>query len=327
MDTSVLQPAPLIDSAEMLRALAEPTRQRILQVLTHEELNVSELVEILGQPQSTISRHLRVLREAELIRDRRHGTSTLYSAITPPDDADIADDDVRGFMVRWLAGQPLSDGMDDRLRRVLTSRGGNATGFFNRLGKRWDELRNEAFGEQFSLEAFLPLLPQTWKVADIGSGTGYLLPILAAHFEKVIAVDPAESMLECGRQRIADCGATNVDFHRGELGKLPITTGSIDLAVALLVLHHVKEPQPALAEMRRALRRGGRLLIVEQEAHEDQGFYERMKDLWWGFSPKDFCKLLTDTGFRDVQSRRLHTAGSHTSRVEAPPLFVVTARK
>lgn len=327
MDETILHPAPLSDSSDALRALAEPTRQRILQVLTHEELNVSELVEILGLPQSTISRHLRVLREAELIRDRRHGTSTLYSAMTPPDDTDIADDDVRGFMVRWLGAQPLADGLDERLRRVLATRGGNATGFFNRLGKRWDDLRNEAFGEQFALEAFLPLLPHDWTVADIGSGTGYLLPILAAHFAKVIAVDPAESMLECGRQRVADCNATNVDFHRGELGKLPIPTGSIDLAVALLVLHHVKEPQPALAEMRRALRRGGRVLIVEQEAHEDQGFYERMKDLWWGFSPEEFCKLLTKTGFRDVQSRRLHTAGATSGRVEAPPLFVVTARK
>lgn len=327
MDEPLLHPAPLSDSSETLRALAEPTRQRILQVLTHEELNVSELVEILGLPQSTISRHLRVLREAELIRDRRHGTSTLYSAVTPPDHTDIADDDVRGFMVRWLATQPLADGMDERLRRVLATRGGNATGFFNRLGKRWDDLRNEAFGERFALEAFMPLLPQSWTVADIGSGTGYLLPILSAHFANVIAVDPAESMLDCGRQRVTDCGATNVEFHRGELGKLPIATGSIDLAVALLVLHHVKQPQPALAEMRRALRRGGRLLLVEQEAHEDQGFYERMKDLWWGFSPGDFCKLLTETGFRDIQSRRLCTAASATGRVESPPLFVVTARK
>lgn len=323
----MLHSAPLSESSETLRALAEPTRQRILQVLTHEELNVSELVEILGLPQSTISRHLRVLREAELIRDRRHGTSTLYSAVTPTDNAEIADDDVRGFMVRWLGTQPLADGMDERLRRVLATRGGNATGFFNRLGKRWDDLRNEAFGDRFALEAFLPLLPRDWKVADIGSGTGYLLPILAAHFEHVLAVDPAESMLECGRQRVADCGAANVEFHRGELGKLPIPSGSIDLAVALLVLHHVKEPQPALAEMRRALRRGGRVLLVEQEAHEDQGFYERMKDLWWGFSPEEFCKILTETGFRDVHWRHLQTAGPTTGRVEAPPLFAVTARK
>lgn len=327
MDEPLLHPAPLTDSSETLRALAEPTRQRILQVLTHEELNVSELVEILGLPQSTISRHLRVLREAELIRDRRHGTSTLYSAVTPPIDEEIADDDVRGFMVRWLSTQTLAEGMEERLRRVLATRGGNATGFFNRIGKRWDDLRNEAFGDRFALEAFLPLLPHDWKVLDIGSGTGYLLPILSAHFAKVIAIDPAESMLECGRHRVAECGATNVEFHRGELGKLPIPTGSVDLAVALLVLHHVKQPQPALAEMRRALRRGGRVLLVEQEAHEDQDFYERMKDLWWGFSPGEFCSLLTETGFRDVESRRLHTAESTTGRVEAPPLFVVTARK
>ena len=66
---------------------------------------------------------------------------------------------------------------------------------------------------------------------------------------------------------------------------------------------------------------------MEQESHEDQGFYERMKDLWWGFSPEEFCRMLTETGFRDVQSRRLFTAGSHNGRFDAPRLFAVTARK
>ncbi len=314
------------DSADLLRALAEPTRQRIVQVLTQEELNVSELVEILNQPQSTVSRHLRVLREAELIRDRRHGTSTLYSAVTSPQE-EIAASDVRGFMVRWLAQEPMPPAMDDRLHRVLAARGGNATGFFNRLGKRWDDLRTEAFGDLFALEAFLSLLPRDWKVADIGSGTGYLLPLLAAHFSEVVAVDPAESMLECGRQRVRDCGATNVIFHRGELGKLPLASGTIDLAVAFLVLHHIKDPRPALAEMRRVLRRGGRALIVEQEAHENQAFFERMKDLWWGFVPDELNRMLSDAGFRETSTRGLQTAAPATGRVEAPPLFVVTARK
>lgn len=327
MDAKTIHPTESPDSAEILRALAEPTRQRIVQVLTHEELNVSELVEILNQPQSTVSRHLRVLREADLIRDRRLGTSSLYSAVTSPEDDDIPENDVRGFMVRWLSHEPLPDAIDERLHRVLSSRGGSATGFFNRLGKRWDELRTEAFGELFALEAFLPLMPHEWKVADIGSGTGYLLPVLASNFSEVVAVDPAESMLECGRQRIADCGAENVTFHRGELGKLPLPSGTIDLAVAFLVLHHIKDPQPALAEIRRVLRRGGRALIVEQEAHENQSFYERMKDLWWGFVPTELEKMATETGFRDVSSRRLQTAAATNGRVESPSLFVVTARK
>jgi len=314
-------------NAEVLRALAEPTRQRILQILTQDELNVSELVEILHQPQSTVSRHLRVLREADLIRDRRLGTSSLYSAVTAPEDEDIPENDVRGFMVRWLSHEPLPAAVDERLHGVLGARGGNATGFFNRLGRRWDELRSEAFGERFALEAFLPLLPREWKVADIGSGTGYLLPILASNFAEVIAVDPAESMLECARRRVAECGADNVTFHRGELGKLPLPSGTVDLAVASLVLHHIKDPQPALAEIRRVLRRGGRALIIEQEAHENQAFYERMKDLWWGFVPTELEKMATDIGFRDVSSRTLQTAAAMNGRIEAPPLFAVTARK
>ncbi len=320
-------PIDVNQNAELLRALSDVTRQKILQLLAREELNVSELVEILHQPQSTISRHLRVLREASLIRDRRHGTSTLYSAVAPPDHASISEDDVQGFMVRWLGRQPLPDSIEQRFQQVLVTRGGGSTGFFNRLGRRWDELRIEAFGGVFSLEAFLSLLPREWVVADVGSGTGYLLPQLAANFARVIAVDPAESMLECGRQRIAETGAQNVEFHRGELGKLPIPSGSVDLAMSFLVLHHVKEQQPALAEFRRVLRRGGQFLIVEQEAHENQAFFQRMQDVWWGFVPNELKKMLTDIGFRDVRYQPLQTAQAQTGRIESPPLFAITGKK
>ena len=327
MDMPPTTSIDVAQNAELLRALSDVTRQKILQLLAREELNVSELVEILHQPQSTISRHLRVLREAALIRDRRHGTSTLYSAIAAPDHAEIAQDDVQGFMVRWLARQPLPDSIEQRFQQILLTRGGGSTGFFNRLGRRWDELRIEAFGEVFSLEAFLSLLPREWVVADVGSGTGYLLPYLAANFARVIAVDPAESMLECGRQRIVESGAKNVDFHRGELSKLPIPSGGVDLAMSFLVLHHVKDPGPALAEFRRVLRRGGQFLIVEQEAHENQEFYQRMQDVWWGFVPTELEKLLTEIGFRDVRFQTLQTAAAQTGRIESPPLFAITGKK
>src|SRR6185503_14640817 len=103
------------------------------------------------------------------------------------------------------------------------------------------------------------LLPRPWTVADIGTGTGWLLPVLAGHFRRVLSVDPAPAMLACARQRVLERGATNVEFQHGDLGRLPIGDAACDLAIACLVLHHVEVPAAALAELYRVVRPGGRV--------------------------------------------------------------------
>jgi ArsR family transcriptional regulator len=303
--------------------LADPTRQKLLQLLLAEELNVSELVEILGQPQSTISRQLKILRSAGLAHDRREGTTALYSATeVPPDGADL-----KALLLGWLRQQPLPKAVRDRLRRVLERREDAAVGFFERIGNRWDDLRAEAFGEVFATEAFLGLLPREWTVADIGTGTGYLLPALAEHFRQVVAVDPAAAMLECARRRVTGGEYGQVTFHQGDLGHLPIGDQGCDLAIACLVLHHVEEPVEALAEMVRVLRPGGRILVVEQESHENQAFYERMQDRWWGFEAAGLARRLEEAGFQCVRHHRLATVRAKSGSAEAPGLFVVTGER
>ncbi len=317
------------DSDGVFRALADNTRQRLLQLLILEELNVSELVEILGQPQSTISRHLRVLKESGLVRDRRLGTAALYSAARVHDTADDSDESsgLQSMMLDWLSARPVPPVVRERLDHVLHYRGSDASAFFNRVGKRWSELRREAFGSAFATEAFVSLLPRTWTVADVGTGTGDLLPVLAANFQRVLAIDPAETMLGCARQRAEEHGATNVSFHLGKLADLPLASASCDLAIAILVIHHVKSPETALAELHRVVRPGGRVLIVEQELHENQAFYETMKDLWWGFTPAELAGGLAEAGLEQVRSQRLTTAMESSSAAESPPLFVLTGKR
>ncbi len=317
------------DSDGVFRALADSTRQRLLQLLILEELNVSELVEILGQPQSTISRHLQVLKQSGLVRDRRHGTAALYSAARTHSTTDVEDDanDLQSMMLDWLGARPLPQMVRERLEQVLHHRSSDASAFFNRVGKRWSELRREAFGSAFSTEAFVSLLPRAWTVADVGTGTGDLLPVLAANFRKVLAIDPSETMLGCARQRSEDHDATNVSFHLGELAELPLESASCDLAIAILVIHHVQSPEAALAELHRVVRPGGRVLIVEQQLHENQAFYETMKDLWWGFAPAELAGGLAAAGFEDVRSQHLTTVMESSGAVESPPLFVLTGAR
>ncbi|HKQ50252.1 MAG TPA: metalloregulator ArsR/SmtB family transcription factor [Phycisphaerae bacterium] len=318
MDATSFTPAAA--QPELFRALAEPTRQRLVQILLSEELSVTELITVLRLPQSTISRHLKVLRAADLVRDRREGVTTYYTA-APLDDVD----DLRGAIHRWLARRPLPQPLVTRLQRVLRRRDDGAAGFFQRIGKRWDELREAAFGEAFATEAFAALLPREWTVADIGTGTGFLLPILADNFDRVIAVEPAATMLECARQRGAECGATNIDFHAGDLDRLPIEDHTCDLTIACLVLHHVPEPGRALAEMHRVVKPGGRILVIEQRAHENQAFYEMMQDRWWGFERGDLARQVAAVGFGDVRHHDLRMVQAKSGAIDSPGLFVLTA--
>jgi SAM-dependent methyltransferase/DNA-binding MarR family transcriptional regulator len=330
----------MVTNGLIFKAMADTTRQRLLCVLSKHELSVSELVEVLDQPQSTISRHLKVLRAAGLLIDRRLGATVRYAvrqALSPlgrspvvagkPQNVDRADD-LRAQLLGWVEREPLGPVLDERLAAVIRRRHADTTGFFESIGARWDELRVDAFGEVFHLEALNLLLPPDWTVADIGTGTGYLLPALSGLCRQVIAVEPAGRMLEAARNRPELKSARNIVFREGALAELPIEDGELDLAIASLVLHHVEEPRAALREIRRCLRAGGHLLIIEQQEHEYAGFRDRMGDHWWGFPPETLEGWLTEAGFGDVRSRRLSAARPRNrGAADVPGLFAVTARK
>ena len=312
----------MVDSQLVFRAMADRTRQRTLALLSRHELSVSELVEVLQQPQSTVSRHLRTLRDAGLIRDQRNGATVLYSLPCAVESSN--GEDLAGGLLRWAAGQSLPTAVSARLESVLRRRRDMSDRFFDRLGAQWDTLREEAFGSWFHLEAFWALLPSRWTVADLGTGSGYLLPILAGHFQRVVAVDPVEAMLEAAAHRTQRHALSNVALCRGDLSRLPLADGSVDLALAILVLHHVPAPDEALAEMARILRPGGRMLIVEQEQHARESFRDRMQDRWSGFEPKNLLESVTRAGLENLASRRLVTV---VAGEDAPSLFALTGRR
>ena len=120
-----------VNNELVFKALADLKRQRILQALVKQELNVSELVEILGQPQSTISRHLKVLREAELIRDRREGTTVAYSGAAATPNGNGEPGDIRSRLLDWIAEQPLPRAVARRLESVLQQRRARTEAFFD----------------------------------------------------------------------------------------------------------------------------------------------------------------------------------------------------
>ncbi|HET6533576.1 MAG TPA: metalloregulator ArsR/SmtB family transcription factor [Actinoplanes sp.] len=105
----------LIDQA--LKALAEPRRREILQLVAHDELAAGEIAAAFEVTRTAVSQHLTVLKNAELIDERRDGTRRLYRA--RPDGLDA----LRRFLDdMWAASldiaRRLAEGDEKEMRRV-----------------------------------------------------------------------------------------------------------------------------------------------------------------------------------------------------------------
>jgi ArsR family transcriptional regulator len=285
---------PLLDA---LSALSDSTRCRMARLLEGHELTVSELCGVLQLPQSTVSRHLKTLADADWVASRRDGTSRYYTLSL--DGRDGPKGRLWELTREALAGKAGVDQDARRLARVLARRSDASRQFFAASAGEWDRLREELFGRDFVAEALVGLLPSSWVVADLGCGTGALLPAIAPHVASVIGVDASEEMLAAARRRAADL--SNVELRRGALESLPLEPASVDVATLMLVLHHLPSPADALAEAGRVLKPGGRVLVVDMAAHDREEYRQRMGHVWLGFSDDQMRRLLAQAGFDRIR--------------------------
>ena len=318
-------PSPLLDA---LGALSDQTRCRMLLVLERRELIVGELADVLQLPQSTVSRHLKVLADTGWVGSRRDGTSRYYSfqpstrfarSGQGPSESEL--ETVWMLARDQVAARPGAAQDERRLKSVLARRAARSQTFFASSASQWDRLREELFGEHFYLTSLLGLADDRWTLGDLGCGTGIGAKALAPFVARVIAVDASDEMLAAARVRLED--ASNVDLRAGALESLPIDSHSLDAATMMLVLHHVPDPAVALAEAARALKPGGRLLIVDMLPHEREEYRQQMGHVWLGFSAGQMTRLMEGAGFEGV---RVHTLPSDAA-VRGPSLFVATGRK
>jgi len=301
-----------------LSALSDPTRSRILLLLDRHELTVSELCAIMQLPQSTTSRHLKALSDSGWVAARAEGTSNLYVM------TDALDAPARRLwlLVREQVGSTTAAAQDQRrLQAALAERRTKSQEFFSSSAGQWDRVREDLFGDRFHLAAFAALAESTWVVGDLGCGTGQVSAALAPFVSHVVAVDASAAMLQAAKKRLH--GFDNVELRRGDLEALPIDDGRLDAATLMLVLHHVSEPEKALADVARVLKPGGRLLIVDMQPHDRDSYRQQMGHVWLGFSDEHVTRLLADAGF--VEARVVAIAPE--PRAKGPGLFVGTARK
>ena len=300
-----------------LAVLSDATRVRMLVVLERHEVTVSELCEVLQLPQSTVSRHLKTLADGGWLVSRREATSRLY-AVTP-EELPGAARPLWGVVREQVRPTAAAADDDRRLKRVLAARRSKSEAFFSAASGQWDRMRDELFGPSTHLRALLALLDPRWVVGDLGCGTGQVSAWIEPFVSRVVAVDASAEMLDAARARLEH--ASHVELRQGALEQLPIADGELDAALLMLVLHHVPDPGRVVAEASRALRPGGRVVIVDMLPHDREEYRQTMGHVWLGFGERQLQRLLGGAGFDFVRVQAL----SPEPRAKGPSLFVASA--
>ena len=318
----------------VFKTLADSTRVRILALLEREELAVQELMDVLAMTQSRVSRHLGILREAGLLRDRREGTYVFYRFATPKSGAWS---DAWELARRELAGDPAAERDAAALLRVVGARASRIRTFFESVGPEWDGLRKIFNDDALRARAIAHLAPPSWTVCDVGTGTGILAKEVARLGLRVIAVDHSPRMLEAARasleaeghaveaegHAVGSAGAA-VELRLGEAQALPLADGEVNAALAHMVLHYVPQPAEALREMARIVKPGGVVVVVDFVHHEAEWMREELEVLWLGFPADEIVRWLGDAGLEAVRIE--HFASPSPGR-ELPGTFLASARK
>jgi ArsR family transcriptional regulator len=302
-----------------MTSLADATRARLLRLVERHELAVAELCTVLQLPQSTVSRHLKVLVDDGWLAVRSEGTSRFYRLAAT--QLDPAARRLWALLREQTAQGGVAEQDERRLATVLSGRRTRSQAFFGSAAGQWDKLRREMYGERFDLVGLAGLLDAGWVVGDLGCGTGQISETLAPFVRQVIAVETSRAMLAAAKRRLDDL--TNVELRRGELEALPIDDGALDAAVICLVMHHVAEPAAVLGEAARALTPGGRLLLIDMLQHDRADYREQMGHVWLGFAPAQVSEWLAQAGFEQVRVQPLPAPPA----TKGPALFAAAARR
>jgi len=296
---------------QVLRAAGEATRLRILGLCAHAELTVSELVEILGQSQPRLSRHLRLLLEAGLLERHQEGNWAYYRLNEAPGSGELA----RTLIDLLPAGDPLHAEDLARLQRVKEAWAVKVAAYFQKNAPDWSRISALHVDDRAVDAAILERLSGTriGDLLDLGTGTGHTLELLGRKAESGIGIDRSLDMLKVARANIWCAGLRNCQVRLADMLRLPYAAASFDTVILRMVLHFTESPVAAIAEAARVLRPGGRLLVVDFAPHERNELRAEHAHRWLGFDDAALHGLLEAGGL----------VAEAPVRVETGPMAVI----
>jgi ubiquinone/menaquinone biosynthesis C-methylase UbiE len=272
----------------MLRAAGDPTRLRLLLLLRQAELTVSELIEIVGQSQPRVSRHLKLLGEAGLLERFKEGSWVFYRAADRGKGAEL------GAALAALAEPTLSQADTARLSAVRQARAAAAAAYFKANAPEWERIRALHAPEKDVEAAILKRMTARpiQNLLDAGTGTGRMLELLAPHAGRAVGVDVSPDMLAIARDRLLRENLKNAQVRLADIYRLPFTADRFDAVLFHQVLHYLDDPGAAVAEVARVMAPGARLLIADfaphqleflrdDYAHRRLGFSDREVEAWF----------------------------------------------
>ena len=316
--------APLASILSGLEAAGEATRLRLIVLLAEAELTVSELVTILGQSQPRVSRHLKLLVEAGLVDRHREGAWAFFLLAQSGAPASMA----RDIIARIDANDPVLQSDRARLTEVRQARADQAARYFAAHAATWNEVRSMHVAEsrvEDAIRAAIGTAP-IHAALDLGTGTGRMLELLAPVAQRAVGVDQSPHMLSVARSHVERAGLRNVQLRQGDIYALPVERDHYDLVILHQVLHYLDDPSRALREAARALRPGGRIIIVDFAPHDREVLRENHAHRRLGFSAAEIDGFLRDAGLDPLSHEDLQPDGA-TAQALTVSLWIAKDRR
>ncbi|MBS0253844.1 MAG: metalloregulator ArsR/SmtB family transcription factor [Proteobacteria bacterium] len=287
----------------LLRALADPTRLRIMRLLATMELAVGELAQVLGQSQPRVSRHIRILVDAALAERRKEGSWVFLKAAVAEGGAPSLGQAAAQLLARAEADDPAFSARcaEDRrhLAAIRAAREATAAAYFARHAGEWDSIRSLHCPDAPVEAALAEALASAGigHLLDIGTGTGRMAELFAARADHVTGLDMSPEMLRIARARLQHLPADRFDLVQGDFASLPFAAASFDTVLFHQVLHYAQAPELVLAEAARVTRAGGRIAVVDFAAHDREELRTAHAHARLGFTDEQMLALLGEAGF------------------------------
>ncbi len=302
--------------ASLCKALGDPLRLNILRVLSNDSFGVQELCQIFRSSQPGMSHHLKVLREAGAVAQRREGNSIFYRRALPEPDAPLAA--LYEQLLRSIDTVALEPSLRAGMQAVQAERAERSRAFFAENAERFRQHQElvadyELYGPS-ALEMVHNCAPNRRLALEVGPGEGAFLVELAPLFHRVCALDTSAAMLEAARNRVAAAGCSNVEVWQGDTGDRRLANLEADCVVLNMVLHHVSDPAAMVRQLAPLLAPDASLVVTELCPHDQAWTRERCGDVWLGLDPADLDRWAAEAGLEP--GRSLYLAQRNGFRVQ-----------